>query len=131
VYLKVRRRQRGKSQYEKLGGGGITKEVHEGAARFLVNLTDYVDTGLFLDHRQARRIVAELAHGKRLLNLFCYTGTATVQAALAGAASSVSVDLSPTYLEWAEKNFALNQPRRCAPPPARARRLHGLARQVA
>lgn len=106
--LKVRRRQRGSNQYEKLAQKGEWHEVREGPARLLVNLTDYLDTGLFLDHRLTRRLIAEIAEGKRFLNLFCYTATASVQAALGGAASSVSVDMSATYLDWARRNFELN-----------------------
>ncbi len=106
--LKVRQRQRGSSQYEKLAQKGEWLEVREGPARLLVNLTDYLDTGLFLDHRPTRALIAEMAKGKRFLNLFCYTATATVQAALGGAESSVSVDMSATYLDWARRNFSLN-----------------------
>ena len=82
--------------------------VNEGRARFEVNLSDYLDTGLFLDHRPVRQLVGELASGKSLLNLFCYTASATVQAALAGAKSSLSIDMSNTYLDWAQRNFELN-----------------------
>jgi 23S rRNA (guanine2445-N2)-methyltransferase / 23S rRNA (guanine2069-N7)-methyltransferase len=108
VRLKVRRRQKGEAQYERLGETGRFHVVREGAARLFVNLDDYLDTGLFLDHRITRRMVAELAAGRSLLNLFCYTGAVTVQAALAGATSSVSVDLSNTYLEWARRNLESN-----------------------
>jgi 23S rRNA (guanine2445-N2)-methyltransferase / 23S rRNA (guanine2069-N7)-methyltransferase len=83
-------------------------EVREGAARLLVNLTDYLDTGLFLDHRPVRLHIGATAKGKRFLNLFCYTATASVHAALGGAQSTTSVDLSPTYLDWARRNLALN-----------------------
>jgi 23S rRNA (guanine2445-N2)-methyltransferase / 23S rRNA (guanine2069-N7)-methyltransferase len=108
VHLKVRRRQKGIAQYERLRATGIFHEVIEEGARLLVNLDDYIDTGLFLDHRITRSVVADLAAGDSLLNLFCYTGAATVRAAVAGAKSSVSVDLSNTYLEWARRNLALN-----------------------
>ncbi len=108
VVLKVRRRQRGAGQYEKHDERGEFFEVGEGGHRFLVNLRDYLDTGLFLDHREVRRTVAELAAGKRFLNLFAYTGTATVYAAKAGAVSTTTVDLSNTYLDWAERNLHLN-----------------------
>ncbi|MSP63182.1 MAG: bifunctional 23S rRNA (guanine(2069)-N(7))-methyltransferase RlmK/23S rRNA (guanine(2445)-N(2))-methyltransferase RlmL [Myxococcales bacterium] len=111
IFLKVRRRQRGGSQYEKQGEAQAIREVHEGGRRFLVNLSDYLDTGLFLDHRRLRGAIAEQAKGKRFLNLFAYTGSATVYAATAGARSTTSVDLSNTYLEWAEKNLALNDVR--------------------
>jgi 23S rRNA (guanine2445-N2)-methyltransferase / 23S rRNA (guanine2069-N7)-methyltransferase len=108
VVLKVRRRQRDAGQYQKLSERREFLEVGEGGHRFLVNLRDYLDTGLFLDHREIRRTVAELAPGKRFLNLFAYTGTATVYAARAGARSTTTVDLSNTYLDWAQRNLALN-----------------------
>ena len=82
--------------------------AHEGGLQFEVNLSDYLDTGLFLDHRITRGMVRELAAGKRFLNLFAYTGAFTVYAAAGGAASTVSVDLSNTYLDWAQRNLALN-----------------------
>jgi 23S rRNA (guanine2445-N2)-methyltransferase / 23S rRNA (guanine2069-N7)-methyltransferase len=106
--VKTRRRQKGESQYERLSEMGRFHVVREGAARFLVNLDDYLDTGLFLDHRITRRRVAQLAEGRSLLNLFCYTGAVTVQAALGGAVATTSVDLSNTYLDWARRNFELN-----------------------
>ncbi|QJQ98518.1 bifunctional 23S rRNA (guanine(2069)-N(7))-methyltransferase RlmK/23S rRNA (guanine(2445)-N(2))-methyltransferase RlmL [Halomonas sp. PGE1] len=116
VVVKRRERQSGRAQYQKQAASGERFEVREGRARLWVNLRDYLDTGLFLDHRPVRRMLGEMAPGKRFLNLFCYTATATVQAALgprgaegcAGASDSVSVDLSNTYLEWARDNFALN-----------------------
>jgi len=111
VHLKVRRRQRGPrgcAQYEKLDDAHAELTVREGGHRFVVNLSDYLDTGLFLDHRTLRKRIADEARGKRFLNLFCYTGSATVYAARAGARSSLSVDLSNTYLDWARRNFALN-----------------------
>jgi 23S rRNA (guanine2445-N2)-methyltransferase / 23S rRNA (guanine2069-N7)-methyltransferase len=108
IALKVRKKQKGAAQYEKFGAEGRMLEVREGAARLLVNLTDYLDTGLFLDHRDTRQLIHELAPGKEFLNLFCYTGAFTVQAALGGARRSVSVDMSSTYIKWAERNFVLN-----------------------
>jgi 23S rRNA (guanine2445-N2)-methyltransferase / 23S rRNA (guanine2069-N7)-methyltransferase len=108
VVTKTRRRQTGGSQYEKQALRGRYLEVREGDARFLVNLTDYLDTGLFLDHRPLRRRIAALAGGRRFLNLFSYTGTATVAAARGGAATTTSVDLSPGYLDWAGRNLTLN-----------------------
>jgi len=108
VHLKVRARQRGAAQYTRTGERGRPLEVREGECRFLVNLTDYLDTGLFLDHRETRRLIAGLAAGKRFLNLFAYTATATVCAARGGARSTTSVDLSQTYLDWARRNLALN-----------------------
>lgn len=108
VALKVRRRQRGRAQYERVASGGGFIEVAEGGLRFLVNLTDHLDTGLFLDHRPVRAMVRSLAEGQRVCNLFAYTGTASVYAAAGGAASVTTVDLSATYLEWARRNLALN-----------------------
>jgi 23S rRNA (guanine2445-N2)-methyltransferase / 23S rRNA (guanine2069-N7)-methyltransferase len=108
VRLKVRKRQRGEAQYERIGTSGRFHTVREDGARLLVNLDDYLDTGLFLDHRPTRDMVARMSSGKSLLNLFCYTATATVRAAVADAARSVSVDLSNTYLDWARRNLALN-----------------------
>ncbi len=109
VYIKRRERQTGTAQYQKREASGERFEVREGDARLWVNLRDYLDTGLFLDHRPVRRMLGEMARGKRFLNLFCYTATATVQAALGGASDSVSVDMSNTYLEWAKDNFTLNK----------------------
>jgi 23S rRNA (cytosine1962-C5)-methyltransferase len=108
VVLKRRTQRRAGEQHEKTGAHGEDFVVHEGGRRFLVNLEAYLDTGLFLDHRNTRAMVAEEARGNRFLNLFCYTGSFTVYAATAGAAASVSVDLSNTYLEWARRNFTLN-----------------------
>ncbi|MCB1838533.1 MAG: class I SAM-dependent methyltransferase, partial [Alcanivoracaceae bacterium] len=108
VFLKVRQRQRGTNQYQKRAEQGRFHEVHEGAACFWVNFTDYLDTGLFLDHRITRQRLGELAAGRHFLNLFGYTGTATVYAALGGAASTTTVDLSATYLDWARRNLELN-----------------------
>ena len=109
IYYKERRRQKGDSQYERLNEGvSDTLQVGEGKAQFEVNLSDYLDTGLFLDHRPVRSLIGDLAAGKRFLNLFCYTAAASVQAALAGASSSLSIDMSNTYLDWAQRNFDLN-----------------------
>ncbi len=108
VVLKQRRRQSGKEQYQRLDQQQRYLEVSEGGARFLVNLQDYLDTGLFLDHRPIRLKIQQWAEGKRFLNLFCYTGAATVHAAVGGARSTTSVDMSNTYLEWLRKNLALN-----------------------
>ena len=109
IHYKERRRQKGDNQYERVGDGASDIiQVNEGSARFEVNLSDYLDTGLFLDHRPVRTLLAELVKGKRFLNLFCYTATATVQAVLAGAKSSLSIDMSNTYLDWAGRNFELN-----------------------
>jgi 23S rRNA (guanine2445-N2)-methyltransferase / 23S rRNA (guanine2069-N7)-methyltransferase len=108
VVLKVRRPQKGLEQYRKLDEQGHVLEVTEGGLRFLVNLTDYLDTGLFLDHRLTRQLIRDAARGKRFLNLFAYTGSATVYAAAGGAASTTTVDLSSTYLDWARRNLDLN-----------------------
>jgi len=107
--VKARQRQRGASQYEKLGDAqGEELVVEEGPARLLVNLRDYLDTGLFLDHRPARRFIGAQCRDKRFLNLFCYTATVSVHAALGGASESLSIDMSNTYLDWARRNFRLN-----------------------
>lgn len=108
MFFKVRERQRGRAQYEKLDKQGRYYEVREGDCRLLVNFTDYLDTGLFLDHRPTRSRIGALARGKRMLNLFCYTASASVHAAVGGASSTTSVDMSRTYLDWAERNLALN-----------------------
>jgi 23S rRNA (guanine2445-N2)-methyltransferase / 23S rRNA (guanine2069-N7)-methyltransferase len=108
IFLKRRNRQRGSGQYGKIGDTGAFTVIHEGGLRFLVNFSDYLDTGIFLDHRITRDRIRREAKGKRFLNLFCYTGTATVYAAAGGAVSSVSVDASAGYLDWARKNLALN-----------------------
>ena len=108
IAYKQRRRQRGSEQYEKQASRGEFISVTEGRARLLVNLHDYLDTGLFLDHRPLRRRLSGEAAGKDFLNLFCYTGAATVHAALGGARSTTSVDLSNTYLGWLRKNLAHN-----------------------
>jgi 23S rRNA (guanine2445-N2)-methyltransferase / 23S rRNA (guanine2069-N7)-methyltransferase len=108
LFVKVRRQQKGSAQYEKLAASGEFHEVVEGGCRFFVNLRDYLDTGLFLDHRITRSMLSELASGKRFLNLFAYTGAGTVHAARGGASSTLTIDLSNTYLEWAKRNMALN-----------------------
>ena len=108
VFLKRRERQRGTAQYERLGSRQQVIEAHEGGLQFEVNLSDYLDTGLFLDHRITRGMVRDLAPGKRFLNLFAYTGSFTVYAAAGGAASTATVDLSNTYLDWAQRNMVHN-----------------------
>ncbi|CAK0778966.1 hypothetical protein CCP3SC1_90028 [Gammaproteobacteria bacterium] len=108
VFLKIRRRQKDRSQYQRQSEEGRFHEVRENGATFLVNFTDHLDTGLFLDHRPTRALVRTLAQGRRFLNLYAYTGTATVQAALGGAISTTSVDLSATYLAWARRNLVRN-----------------------
>jgi 23S rRNA (guanine2445-N2)-methyltransferase / 23S rRNA (guanine2069-N7)-methyltransferase len=108
MFLRVRRRQKAGEQYEKLDGEAQYHVVREGRYRFLVNFTDYLDTGLFLDHRITRMRLGEWAQGKRFLNLFAYTGAATVHAAGGGAIASTTVDMSRTYLDWALRNLDLN-----------------------
>ncbi len=108
VFIKVRAQQKGNQQYEKQSQRNKYNEVQEGQARFLLNLTDYLDTGLFLDHRPLRLKMGQQAAGKTFLNLFAYTCSASVHAALGGAIETVSVDLSNTYLNWGKRNFALN-----------------------
>ena len=108
IFLKRRMRQRGPAQYERVGEEGRTEIVREGGLRFEINLSDYLDVGLFLDHRITRSMVREAAAGKRFLNLFAYSGSFTAYAAAGGAVQTVSVDLSKTYLDWAERNLALN-----------------------
>lgn len=108
LFVKVRRQQKGKAQYEKQDASGEFHEVREGDCRFLVNLRDYLDTGLFLDHRITRSMLAEMAGGKRFLNLFAYTGAGTVHAASGGASATLTIDMSNTYLDWAKRNMALN-----------------------
>ena len=109
VSFKQRRRNRGRDQYQRQSSSShALLPVREGSATLLVNLWEYLDTGLFLDHRPVRKLIAEMAAGKRFLNLFCYTATATVHAALAGARETISVDMSRTYLDWAERNLQAN-----------------------
>ncbi|MCB5228128.1 bifunctional 23S rRNA (guanine(2069)-N(7))-methyltransferase RlmK/23S rRNA (guanine(2445)-N(2))-methyltransferase RlmL [Alishewanella sp. 16-MA] len=108
MILKVREKQKGSNQYQAMAKAGQYKEVSEYGARFLVNLRDYLDTGLFLDHRLTRRLIQQQAKGKTVLNLFAYTGTASVHAGMGGAASVTTVDMSNTYLDWAKRNFMLN-----------------------
>jgi 23S rRNA (guanine2445-N2)-methyltransferase / 23S rRNA (guanine2069-N7)-methyltransferase len=108
IVLKQRRQQTGKDQYQTHDEKGEYIQVEEGGCKLLVNLNDYLDTGLFLDHRPVRQKIQHLAQGKRFLNLFCYTGTATMHAVQGGAHNSLSVDMSATYLSWGKKNLALN-----------------------
>jgi 23S rRNA G2069 N7-methylase RlmK/C1962 C5-methylase RlmI len=108
AFAKRRAGQPGTTQYTRLGDARATFTVREAGLLFLVNLSDYVDTGLFLDHRETRARFGAESAGKRVLNLFCYTGAFTVHAAAGGAASTTSVDLSKTYLEWAGENLRLN-----------------------
>lgn len=116
VFVKQRRQQKGDWQYESqqsktnVRESSITFEtVTENGRKFLVNLTDYLDTGLFLDHRKTRQLVGELSRQKNLLNLFCYTASASVYAATCGASSTTNIDMSNTYLQWGKDNFAENR----------------------
>ena len=108
VVIKTRAKQKGKDQYQRLDQRREKMTVDEYGAKFLVNIWDYLDTGLFLDHRKTRQLVAQKAKNKRLLNLFAYTGSVSVQAALHGAQAITTVDMSNTYLNWAQDNFKLN-----------------------
>lgn len=108
LFLKVRRKQKGLAQYEKQADAGRFHVVEESGLKFWVNFEDYLDTGLFLDHRITRRMIRERSAGKRFLNLFAYTGTASVYAAEGGAASTTTVDMSRPYLDWAKRNLELN-----------------------
>ena len=108
TFLKMRRRQRDGGQYEKVDQRQAVLDVKEGDLSFEVNLSDYLDTGLFLDHRQTRAMVRDEAAGKRFLNLFCYTGSFSVYAAAGNASETVSVDLSNTYLDWTRTNLSHN-----------------------
>lgn len=108
VFVKERGRQRGLSQYERVDDSGHVRVVVEGGLRFEVNLSDYLDTGLFLDHRVTRGLVRDMARDKDVLNLFAYTGSFSCYAAAGGARTTTTVDMSNTYCDWAERNLALN-----------------------
>lgn len=108
VFVKHRTRQSGSTQHEKVSEESKIVVVEEGGLKFEANLSDYVDTGLFLDHRNLRSQFRDEAAGKRVLNLFCYTGAFSVYAAAGGAISTTSVDLNANYLDWAGRNFQLN-----------------------
>ena len=108
VILKVRERQKGRAQYQKLAQQSQTFDVNEYGVKLRVNLFDYPDTGLFLDHKLTRKMLGEMSSGKDFLNLFAYTGSATVHAAKGGARSTTTVDMSKTYLDWAKDNMKLN-----------------------
>ncbi|MCD4653474.1 bifunctional 23S rRNA (guanine(2069)-N(7))-methyltransferase RlmK/23S rRNA (guanine(2445)-N(2))-methyltransferase RlmL [bacterium] len=108
LFLKQRKRHSYTSQYGKMGEKGRFEEVSENGLNFLVNFTDYLDTGIFLDHRPLREKIRQMSHGKRFLNLFAYTGTATVYAISGGARFTRTIDSSNTYLGWTEANFRRN-----------------------
>jgi 23S rRNA (cytosine1962-C5)-methyltransferase len=109
IVIKSRKKQKGTTQYERLEERNEFISVKEHQAEFMVNLHDYLDTGLFLDHRPMRQVIFNEARGKKFLNLFSYTGAVSVMAALGGATHVTSVDLSATYQEWARKNFEHNK----------------------
>ncbi len=108
IFIKTRQKQLGSGQYNKISMIGEKHEINENGNKFLVNFSDYLDTGIFLDHRITRELIGNLSRGCSFLNLFAYTGTATVYAAAGGALSTISVDNSNTYTEWAKENMHLN-----------------------
>ena len=108
VVLKVRKKQEGSAQYQKQDRKNYTNIVEENGLKFIINIYDYIDTGLFLDHRNTRQLVRKLAHNRSFLNLFAYTGSVSVYAAAGGASSTTTVDMSNTYAQWAEENMTLN-----------------------
>lgn len=111
TFIKMRKRKEGRQdQYQKVNEAKNEFIVLENSLKFIANLSDYLDTGLFLDHRITRQMVGELSNEKRVLNLFCYTGSFSVYAAAGKASKVVSVDLSKTYLNWAERNMQINFP---------------------
>ena len=109
IFLKIRKKQRSTDQYEKQAEVGQFHTIEEGGCKLLVNFEDYLDTGLFLDHRPIRMLIQKQAKDKRFLNLFAYTGSATVHAAMGGAKATTTVDMSNTYINWAKNNMALNK----------------------
>ncbi len=108
IFVKQRSKMKGNDQYKKLAGSNRMFVARENGLNVLVNFTDYLDTGIFLDHRPVRALIQQMAKNKRFLNLFCYTGTATLNAIKGGALSTVSVDASATYLSWMEQNLQIN-----------------------
>src|SRR5215203_550690 len=111
IFLKTRKKKEGRgSQYQKAAESKNESIVHENGLKFIVNLSDYLDTGLFLDHRITRQLVKDISDQKRVLNLFSYTGSFSVYAVAGNASDVVSIDLSKTYLEWAFRNMGLNFP---------------------
>ncbi len=130
VVVKTRQRQRGQAQYEKLAGDGRFHVVKEGGLKVLVNFTDYLDTGLFLDHRSVRAELGRQAEGCHVLNLFAYTGVATLHMVAGGARSSTTVDMSRTYLDWAKRNLLLNELHQAQHQYVQADCLNWLAEQA-
>ncbi|MBK8196076.1 MAG: class I SAM-dependent methyltransferase [Lewinellaceae bacterium] len=108
IFLKFRQRQKGLSQYDRFARTGAEFIVRENGLRFIINPADYLDVGLFLDHRITRQMVRQESHGKKVLNLFAYTGSFSVYAAAGEAAETLTVDMSNTYLQWANRNLSLN-----------------------
>ncbi len=108
VYLKFRQRQKGLRQYERFARTGAEYIVRENGLKFIINPSDYLDAGLFLDHRNTRQMVREAASGKKVLNLFAYTGSFSVYAAAGGASATLTIDMSNTYLQWADRNLSIN-----------------------
>jgi 23S rRNA (cytosine1962-C5)-methyltransferase len=109
IFLRLRQRKQGRQgQYQRLEEEQHEFVVEESGLKFIVNLTDYLDTGLFLDHRLTRQMVRDQSKGMKVLNLFAYTGSFSVYAAAGGAEEVVTVDLSKTYLSWAQRNLDLN-----------------------
>ena len=108
IFVKQRKEMKGKAQYTRLAASNRFNIVHENGLNILVNFQDYLDTGIFLDHRKIRAYIQSISDSKRFLNLFCYTGTATLNAIKGGALSTVSVDSSATYLDWAMQNLKVN-----------------------
>lgn len=126
IFLKLRQRKPGRlGQYQKLDAVQHEFKVEENGLYFMVNLGDYLDTGLFLDHRSTRQLVKEQSAGKKILNLFAYTGSFSVYAAAGGASEVITVDLSKTYLQWAERNFMVNE----LPPGEQYRFIHADVKQ--
>ncbi|MDC0980230.1 class I SAM-dependent methyltransferase [Bdellovibrionales bacterium] len=109
IIVKSRKQQKGKEQYSSQKSQTDLIPLYENGAQYLVNLYDYIDTGLFLDHRPLRSWIQKQSSGLHFLNLFCYTGTVSVAAALGGARTTTNVDISPTYIKWAKQNFNLNK----------------------
>jgi 23S rRNA (cytosine1962-C5)-methyltransferase len=109
IFIKTRERQKGEKQYTKVNQQKTELIVNENGMSFIVNLSDYLDTGLFLDHRITRKMIKEMATGKRVLNLFSYTGSFSVYAASGGAQKVTTVDLSKTYIHWAKRNMLYNK----------------------
>lgn len=109
IFVKSRQKQKGKSQYNQLSDQAYQIEIKENGLTFLLNLSDYLDTGIFLDHRNSRKIIMDEASGKSVLNLFAYTGSFSIAAMAGGAKLVKTVDMSNTYLQWTEQNIRLNK----------------------